>query len=475
MRAMSNKYYITTPIYYVNDLPHIGHTYSTVAADILKRYHKLLGKDSFLLVGTDENSQKSSEAAGRAGLTTEEYVQEMSTKWEQTWQKLGISYNNFIRTTSEEHKKGVYDFFTLVEKKGDIYKGEYIGLYCKGCEAFVTEKELVDNLCPIHKLPPEEIKEENYFFRLSKYKEDLLKLYQDNPEFIQPESRRREIINYVQNHLEDISISRQGMDWGIPFPTDEKHRIYVWFDALINYLTGIGYGTDDKTFEEYWPANLQIVGKDIIKFHCALWPAMLMSAGLPLPEKIFAHGFFTINGQKIGKSTGNSIDPVRLTEEYGFDALRYYLFTEIKFGGDGDFSEEKLREKYNSDLANGLGNLTARVAKLAENSGGEFQLTQHTFNEASTEEYQQCIENLDFQGALQVIWQIIRSLDKTISDNELWKFKDEELITQLRPLIEDIRKVSIILEPFLPDTAKLLQSHFTGPKINALNPIFPRK
>ncbi|MEK7123124.1 MAG: class I tRNA ligase family protein [Patescibacteria group bacterium] len=306
------KYYLTTPIYYINDKPHIGHAYCTIVADVIAQYHRLRGDDTFFLTGIDENSLKNIESAEKIGMGDRiaEYLDMQAAIWQQTWDSLGISNDYFIRTTEEHHKQGVEKFWRRVQAQGDIYKGEYEGFYCIGCEEFIRPTDLVNGQCPIHKRDPEKLLEKNYFFAASRYRDRLLEHIEKNPNFIQPQSRRNEVINYIQNHFDDISISRETMKWGIPVPDDPKQVVYVWFDALINYLTGIGYGWDDELFTRWWPCDLHLVGKEIIKFHCALWPAMLMSAGIPLPERVFAHGFLTIDGQKMSKSLGNAIDPV---------------------------------------------------------------------------------------------------------------------------------------------------------------------
>ena len=469
-------YYVTTPIYYVNDVPHIGHTYTTVAADILSRYHRLLGEESFFLTGTDENAKSSEESARKNNEDVQDYVDRMSGTWEETWKELGLSHDFFIRTTSGNHKKGVLEFFKRVYDQGDIYKGEYEGLYCEGCEEFKTERDLnEEGCCPQHKKPPKKIKEENYFFKLSKYREALLEHYEKNPSFIEPEFRANEVKNYVKNHMEDVSISRQGLTWGIPFPIDETHRIYVWFDALINYLTGVGFGWNEKMFEKYWPADVHLMAKDIIKFHCALWPAMLMSAGLELPKKIFAHGFFTIEGEKISKSLGNAINPLDLKAGFGFDPVRYYLFAEIPFGADGNFSREQLLERYNSQLANGIGNLVARTAKLCERTGAEFPTQDVEFGVNVAPGYHQALNRLAFQEALAFIWKEIAGLDKTISEGRIWEKNDEDLTESLKPIVDEIRLIATLLSPFLPETAQKIQDQFQGLKILSSTPLFPRK
>lgn len=377
-----SKYYITTPIYYVNDRPHIGHAYTTVVADALARYHRLRGDATCFVTGTDENSQKNVQAMEKAGqndLTA--YLDTMATAWYDTWRELGISFDDFIRTTQPRHLAGVERFWNAVKESGDIYEGTYEGLYCTGCEAFKTETELVNDRCPLHPNKDlERIKEKNYFFKLSAYREQLLKLYAPGSKFVMPESRRHEIHNYVDEHLADVSISREAksVPVGIPVPGDASQRIYVWFDALLNYMTVVGYGTDEAKFSTFWPANLHLVGKDIIKFHCALWPAMIMSAAkndpllrdadgaVKLPDQVHAHGFFTIDGQKISKSLGNAVDPREFIPSYGFDAVRYFLLREISFGEDGDFSRERLASRYSSDLGNTFGNLVNRAISMSK-------------------------------------------------------------------------------------------------------------
>jgi methionyl-tRNA synthetase len=468
---MSKKFYLTTPIYYVNDKPHIGHAYTTIAADTLARYHEMKGEEVFFLTGTDENSQKNVQAAEKKGFKDiKKYIDEMSSIWQMTWDNLGLINNDFIRTTEERHKKGVEKFFAAVHKKGDIYKGFYEGYYCVGCEAFVTKSDLVDGKCPIHKTAPEVIKEENYFFRASRYKDNLLKYIEANPEFIQPPERRHEIINYIKDHFEDISISRQSMKWGIPLPIDEKQAIYVWFDALINYLTGVGYGWDEAKFKKYWPADLHLVGKDIIKFHCALWPAMLLSAGLELPRRVFAHGFFTINGEKISKSLGNTIDPVELVRKYSMDTLRYFLLKEITFGHDGDFSEERLKERYNSDLANGLGNLVARTlamtekyftSKVPKNKVDPSKLLAFDLK-GDWGRYDYFMDQLKFDEALEVAWEDIRAADGYVDKEKPWelaKAGDTDNLAQvIYNLLEMIRHIAWMIAPFMPETSdKILE------------------
>lgn len=464
---MSNqkKFYITTPIFYINDKPHVGHAYATIASDVLARFHRLLGDDTFFLTGTDENSQKTVQAAQKAGEDTREYTDTLAQIWKATWEALNISNDDFIRTTEERHKKVVYDFYNQVLEKGDIYKGKYEGLYCVGHEAFVREEDLVEGLCPDHKTKPEKIVEENYFFKLSSYQNQLLKLYEDNPDFISPPERRQEIINFVKGGLQDISITRGTVKWGIPAPNDPSHVIYVWFDALINYISGA---------PDFWPASVHIVGKDILRFHTVIWPAMLLSAGYPQPKKVFAHGFFTIDGVKISKSLGNAIDPVEIAKKYGNDGLRYYLLKDIPFGNDGDFSFSRLEEVYNADLANGLGNLVQRVAKLAEQVGINPSEIKAEDNLATFEAQ---FEQLAFKESLEEIWAKISEVDKKIDQTKPWELvKTDQVKAQvfLTELIKEILEINFLIAPFLPETFDKISSRFSGKTVTLGEPLFPR-
>lgn len=488
-----DKYYITTPIYYINDRPHIGHAYTTIAADVIANYHRLKGDQVYFLTGTDENSQKNIEAAKKfykkENLSKEEiqkYLDEMSDVWQNTWKDLEISNTDFIRTTEPRHLQAVEKFFKLVWDKGDIYKGFYEGYYCEACEEFKSEKDLVDGKCPIHKSAIKKIKEENYFFRLTKYREKLLKHIRKNPNFIMPESRRNEVINYIKDFSSDISITRESLRWGITVPEIPGQVLYVWFDALLNYLSAVGFGEDQKKFKEYWPADLHLVGKDIIKFHCALWPAMLLSAGLPLPKQVFAHGFFTIDGEKMSKSLGNVVDPVAAAGKYGRDVLRYYLLREIPFGEDGDFSFARLEERYNSDLANGLGNLVARVFALAEKHLDKLPKVSNPPQSpfAKGEEkgdfwilYEKNIEELKLHAALALIWEEISKCDIIVDKEKPWelaKTDKEKLLAVLYDLLERLRQIALALRPFLPETAKKILKNFEGKKPQKGDPLFPR-
>lgn len=455
------KFFITTPIYYVNGAPSIGHAYTTIAADVLARYHRLLGKEVFFLTGTDENSQKNVEAAQKAGRgeDVQGYLDDMAATWQRTFGTLGFTHTRFIRTTEKDHHRAVEAFWKRVEASGDIYLGTYEGLYCKGCEAFVLESDLTEGRCPIHKTEPERIKEQNYFFRLTKYRDALLAHIEAHPEFVQPEARRNEVVSYIKNFMTDVSISRSTMKWGIPVPGDASQRIYVWFDALINYISGVGFGTDEATFAKWWPADVQLVGKDIIKFHCALWPAMLLSAGLPLPRTVFAHGFFTIDGQKMSKSLGNVIDPLEVVAEYGNDTLRYFVLREIRFGEDGDFSRARIAERYANDLGNEFGNLVNRVLSMTlryfngvippASEGGLGDLWP---------KYHAAMQELRFHDALDVIWSAIREGNQFVEKQKPWALakegKTEELGRTLYLLLETLVHIARMAWPFLPASAQ---------------------
>lgn len=483
-----SKFYITTPIYYVNDKPHIGHAYSTVVADALARFHRLKNEDVYFVTGTDENSQKNLQAMERAGdKNLDAYLDRMAGIWKETWSDLDISIDDFIRTTEERHLKGVERFWNAVKETGDIYEGEYVGLYCVGCEAFKADSDLEEGKCPLHPNKElQELKEKNYFFKLTAYRDELLKLYEEDTDFVMPESRRHEIRNYVRDHLTDISISREAkaLEVGIPVPGDDSQKIYVWFDALINYLTAVGYGSDENQFKKYWPAELHLVGKDIIKFHCALWPAMLLSAAKSdallqnekgealLPKQVFANGFFTIDGQKISKSLGNAIDPRELIEEYPFDAVRYYLLRGITFGEDGDFSTERLHERYSADLANTLGNLVQRTVAMSRKyfDGSVPEVDVEKAGSSKTDDWNGArgLQELAIQvhdsysasrcdKALIAIWENLDEANKYIEDTAPFKLvkEDEHAVAEiLYCLLESCRFYAWLIHPALPETSR---------------------
>ncbi len=475
------KFYITTPIYYVNDKPHIGHAYTTIVADVLARWRTICGEDVMFSTGVDEHSQKTVDAAKKSGEEIQAYTDRLAGIWESTWEKLGISNTDFIRTTEHRHVETVHDIWGRLEAAGDLYRGRYEGLYCKGHEAFLKEDELTeDGLCPEHKTKPELVSEENYFFALSRYQEKLLKLYETNPDFVAPAHRFNEVKAFVEQGLEDVSFSREKKEgraeWGIPVPGDPSQVIYVWADALVNYISEVGV----EGWEEH-PADIHAVGKDILRFHAVIWPAMLLSAGLPLPGQVIANGFFTVGGTKISKSLGNTIDPLDLADRYGVDALRYFLLREIPYGEDGDFSEEKMKERYNGDLANGLGNFAARVLTLAEKEEIAARKPEASFEKIIAETKKavyQKLHDYKFPDALVVIWQEIAFGDKYINEKKVWEIKDKEERTQaLCNLISLLVDVAANLLPFLPETSRKISRAITlGPVLKIKKPdiLFPR-
>ena len=445
------KFYVTTPIYYINYEPSLGSAYTTIAADVIARYHRLKGDETWFLTGLDENSSKTVESAKREKLSIKDYTNSMAKKWKDAWKELNISNDDFIRTTEPRHKKFVEEFFMKVYENGDIYKGKYEGLYCEGCENFITEKELVDGKCHLHKKEPKKIAEENYFFKLSKYQNKILKYIKDNPDFIKPIYRRNEIINFVNDGLKDISISRPNLEIGIELPIDKKHKFWVWFDALNNYLTASN---------KFWPANIHLVGKDIQRFHAIIWPAMLMSAGYNLPKQIYSHGFLTVNGQKMSKSIGNVINPIYLKHKYGLDSLRYSILREISFGEDGDFSEKVIESRLNSELADALGNLLNRVIVMCDKyfqsipKGKEDKKLTSKLNIKKIDKH---MENLEFHHALEEIWRYIDECNKYVNDKEPWKLAktDEDALRNvLYNLAESLRIIAELIYPFMPETSE---------------------
>lgn len=466
---MKPKFYVTTPIYYINAEPHIGSAYTTIIADIIARYKRFRGYDVFFLTGTDEHGQKVLNAAQEAGKSPQEFCDELAEKFKKLWEDLEITNDYFIRTTDELHMKVVQRFVEKIKENGDIYKGKYEGWYCVPCESFWNEDELGENkTCPSCGRKVRWVSEENYFFRLSKYNQRLLEIFQENPNFVEPDFRRNEMLRILEKGLKDISITRTSFKWGVPMPGDSDHVIYVWVDALINYVSAIGYTWDEEKFNRYWPADLHLIGKEINRFHSLIWPAMLMSVGLPLPKKIYAHGWLTFNGQKISKSLGNAIDPRVLVEKYGLDAIRYYLLREINFGKDGDFSEDNLIGRINADLANDLGNLLHRTtAMIAQNF--DSKIPQPSKKESvdnqlilgSLETIQKFFENMDnlrFTQALEQLWQFISLSNKYIDLTEPWKLSKiaakDRLATVLYNLAESLRIIATLLKPIMPRTSK---------------------
>ncbi len=468
---MSKPFYITTAIDYVNSTPHIGTAYEKIGADALARWHRLRGEDVHLQMGNDEHSVNVRKAAIAKEMEPKPYCDEMRTHFEKVWQSLEISYDGFIQTTDPHHEKGVQTFLARIMETGDIYKKRYEGWYCESCEAFLTEKDLADGLCPNHKSKPQWLSEENYFFRLSNYRDKLLAHIESHPEFILPETRRNEIVNFLKEGLDDISVSRASVDWGIPVPNDPDHVVYVWFDALINYITAIGYGWDDALFAKWWPADMHVIGKDITRFHCIIWPAMLMSAGLELPRTIFGHGFVSLKGEKMSKTLGNVVTPLDVIDAYGADPLRFYLLREGGFGRDSDFTWEHFIERYNGDLANGIGNLVARTIGMADRYQEGVIRPPKTIDPAlelaqmSTALPGRVAEALDansgeiaFHTALANMWEVIAVADRYVNDTKPWVLakaeKFDEINTVLWNIASSVRVVAILLAPFMPATAK---------------------
>ena len=467
---MKEKYYITTPIYYPSANFHIGHCYTTIIADSIARYQRLKEKDVFFLTGTDEHGQKIENKAKEKGVTPKEYVDEIVENAKDLWKSLGISYDKFIRTTDEYHEKAVQKIFDKLYEQGDIYLDKYKGLYCTPCESFWTETQLVDGKCPDCGREVSLVEEESYFFRLSKYQKRIEELYKTNPEFIKPESRKNEMINnFLKPGLEDLCVSRTTFSWGIPVSFNPKHVIYVWIDALTNYITALGYlSDDDSLFKKYWPADLHLVGKEIVRFHAIIWPALLMALDLPLPKQVFGHGWLKIDGGKISKSLGNYKDPREYIDKYGVDAVRYYALREVSFGSDGNFSEEALIARTNADLANTLGNLLNRTIAMTNkyfdgvisNSKVNEEIDTELINKASNLKsvVDKNMEKLYISDALEEIFNFLRECNKYIDDTTPWVLakegKLERIQTVLYNLLESIRISSVLLTPFMPTTTE---------------------
>jgi methionyl-tRNA synthetase len=478
MSNQSEKFYITTPIYYVNARPHIGHTYTTVVCDALARRHRMLGHDTYFLTGTDEHGQKIERSAAAAGKTPQQFTDEVSGEFRGLWDRMGITYDQFIRTTSPRHQRGVQAMFLLLQERGYIYKGSYTGQYCVSDEAYVDD-DTPGAICPLCGRPTETVHEENYFFKLSAMAEPLLKLYEERPELILPETRRNEVISFVRGGLKDLSISRTTFQWGIPVPNDPAHVIYVWLDALCNYATAVGYGSPDAAdqaeYQRWWPATVHMIGKEIVRFHCVYWPAFLLAAGLPLPEHIVAHGWLLFEESKMSKSRGNIVRSETILEVLGQDALRYFLFREIVFGSDGSFSFDALVQRFNSDLANGLGNLASRTLSMihryfegvvpAPPAPGEAEQAIATQAGETIAEFSRLFDAFHFSRALECLWSLLSSVDKYIANQKPWAapVASPEQAATLYTAAEALRIITLLAHPVIPEsTAKIFHQMGLG-------------
>jgi len=461
-------FYISTPIYYPSDKLHIGHAYCTTIADSMARYKRLTDVDVLFVTGSDEHGQKIQRKAAEQNITPKEYVDKIVAGFQALWEKLNISNDEFIRTTEKRHYNVVQEIFKKIYDKGDIYKSTYEGLYCTPCETFWIERQLVDGKCPDCGRPVETVQEESYFFRMSKYQNRLLQFIEDNPDFIQPVSRKNEMINFIKGGLEDLCISRTTFDWGIPVPIDNKHVIYVWFDALSNYLTAAGYLSDTEKFNKFWPADIHLVGKEIVRFHTIIWPIILMALELELPKKVYGHGWLVVDGDKMSKSKGNVIDPVALIDEFGADSIRYFLLREINLGLDGNFSREALIQRINADLANDLGNLLHRTLSMVNKFNGGLVKNTKVLEDVDTElialaqntvkQYQDSMDKMEISVAIRTVWNLISRSNKYIDLTGPWALakdesKQERLQTVMYNLIESLRIISVLIAPFMPNTA----------------------
>jgi methionyl-tRNA synthetase len=472
MPAEKTTYYLTTPIYYVNDVPHIGHAYTTVAADVLARWRRLCGDRVHFLTGTDEHGEKIARAAAERGMTPKEHVDDMLPQWKEMLQLLRISNDDFIRTTEPRHEIHVQAFMQRLHDQGDLYTATYAGPYCVRCEAYYTPEELVDGeLCPLHRRPVETLDQENWFFRLSKYQQDLLKLYDERPEFVQPAVRLNEVRSFVEAGLEDISASRSAFDWGVRVPWEPGHVFYVWFDALLNYVTAAGYGADEVAFAQRWPADLHLIGKDILRFHAVYWPAMLIAGGLEPPLSVYAHGFLLVGGEKMGKSNATGIAPADLVAHFGIDCYRYYFLREISFGQDGTFSWESMESRYTGDLANDLGNLVNRVLNMVESYcdgvvpepaalEGEAEDALAADVAMAVEGMRASMPALEFKKGLEALWVLVSGVNRYVEARAPWSLRKQGLTPELHrclyTCVDALRIIAVLISPVMPDAAEAL-------------------